>query len=300
MTPSFTPPPDADPRRFGGHSMVAPLRRVLVRAPDASFGAADPVRWHYTARPDLEAARREHDALLALLAESGAEIVRHDEPLDDHADALFVFDPVLVTDAGAVVLRMGKPGRRGEEDAMATALERAGVPLLGRLEPPAIAEGGDLVWLDQRTLAAGLGFRTNAEGLRQLAELLAPLGVQVLPVELPVFGGPDACLHLMSLLSLVDDDLAVVYPPLLSVPFWQHLQERGLRFVEVPDDELATQGTNVLAVAPRDVLVLDGSPRTRGRLEAAGCRVRAYRGDEISLKAEGGPTCLTRPLWRER
>jgi dimethylargininase len=292
-------PPTSASSRYGGHSMVAPLRRVLVRAPDASFGAADPQRWHYTARPDLPAARREHDALVALLAESGAEVVQHAEPLDDRADALFVFDPVLMTDGGAVVLRMAKALRRGEEAAMAAALQRAGIPLLGQLEAPALAEGGDLVWLDGTALAVGLGFRTNAEGARQLAALLAPLGVRVLPVELPVFGGPDACLHLMSLLSLVDVDLAVVYPSLLSVPFWQRLVERGLSFVEVPPEELATQGTNVLAVAPRDVIVLDGSPRTRARLEAAGCRVRAYRGEEISLKAEGGPTCLTRPLWRE-
>lgn len=285
--------------RFGGHSMVAPLRRVMVRAPDAAFGNADPERWHYAGRPDLVRARTEHEALVALLLDSGAEVVRHDAPLADRADALFVCDPVLVTDAGTIALRMGKALRRGEEDALAEALEGAGVPLLGRLEPPACAEAGDLVWLDPSTLAVGLGFRTNREGARQLAALLDPLDVTIVPVELPVHTGADACLHLMSLLSLVDLDLAVVYPPLLSVPFWQRLKERGTRLVEVPAEELATQGTNVLAVAPRDVIVLEGSPVTRARLEAAGCRVRSYRGEEISHKAEGGPTCLTRALWRE-
>jgi len=274
------------------------LRTVMVRPPDAAFGHADPARWHYTARPDLEAASDEHAALVELLRRSGAEVVVHDRPLPDHADALFVHDPALVTDAGAIVLRMGKLLRRGEEEAMAAALDELGVPILARLREPALAEGGDLLWLDRSTLAAGLGFRTNAEGLRQLAAILAPLDVTVVPVPLPHGGGPDACLHLMSLISVLDRDLAVVHLPLLPVPFVQLLGERGFRLVEVPDGEFPTMGPNVLALGPRRGLALRGNPITRNRLEEAGCEVHTYRGDELSLKAEGGPTCLTRPLWR--
>jgi N-dimethylarginine dimethylaminohydrolase len=274
------------------------LRSVLVRPPDAAFGAADPRRWHYTSRPDLAAALDEHAALVEILRRSGAEIVVHDEPLADHADALFVHDPALVTDAGAIILRMGKPLRRGEEEAMAAAFGSLGMPILGRLTEPALAEAGDLLWLDRSTLAAGLGFRTNAEGLRQLAAILEPLGVTVVPVPLPHGGGPDACLHLMSLISVLDRDLAVVYLPLLPVPFVQLLGERGVRLVEVPDAEFATMGPNVLALGPRRCLALRGNPITRNRLEEAGCEVHTYRGDELSLKAEGGPTCLTRPIFR--
>ena len=283
---------------YGGQNMVDPLRRVVVRRPDEAFGGADPARWHYTSRPDLGEARREHDALVSILRGAGAEVIDHDSPQPERADSIFVFDPVLITDRGSVLLRMGKALRRGEEEALGRRLQEAGVPILGALQGEATAEGGDLLWLDRHTLAAGQGFRTNAEGLRQLREILAPLGVEVVAVELPYFGGPEACLHLLSLISLVDHDLAVVYPSLLAVSFWRRLRDRGIRLIEVPDEEFPTQGPNVLALAPRKVLMLEGNPVTQRRLEEAGCDVLTYRGREISLKAEGGPTCLTRPVWR--
>jgi dimethylargininase len=283
---------------YGCQSMVEPLRRVLVRRPDEAFGDADPTRWHYTARPDLQEARREHDDLVELLRGAGAEVIEHSGPQPDRADAIYVFDPVLITERGAILLRMGKTLRRGEEEALGQRLREIGVPTFAALQGEATAEGGDLLWLDRHTLAAGQGFRTNAEGLRQLRETLAPLDVEVIPVELPYFGGPEACLHLLSLISLVDHDLAVVYPSLLAVPFWRFLHDRGIRLIEVPDLEFATQGPNVLALSPRKVLMLEGNPITQRRLEEAGCEVLTYRGREISLKAEGGPTCLTRPVWR--
>ena len=285
-------------RRYGSQSMIAPLRSVLVKRPDNAFAVDDPVAWHYTDRPNLALAQQEHDALVALLRAAGAEVLTHDEPQPEHADAIYVFDPALVTDHGAIILSMGKPQRRGEEVVMARRLEALGIPLLYTLQGEALAEGGDLLWLDHETLAVGLGFRTNAEGLHQLREVLTGIGVTVIPVELPYYRGPESCLHLLSLISIVDDHLAVVYPPLLSVQFWKELQWRGFRLVEVPDAEFATMGPNVLALAPGQCLMLEGNPITRGRLEAAGCEVMTYSGNEISLKAEGGPTCLTRPILR--
>ncbi len=279
--------------------MFGKLRRVLVKRPGEAFATAEPERWHYAARPHLATAQREHDALTATLRRAGAEVIYHHAPQPGKADAIYVFDPVLVTDRGAVVLSMGKDLRRGEEAAMARRLEALGVPVLFALEGAARAEGGDLLWLDETTLAVGLGFRTNALGLDQLRAGLAPLGVEVFPVELPVFHGPQACLHLQSLISLVDRDLAVVYPPLIAVPFWQRLQDRGFRRVEVPAEEFPTMGPNVLALGPGQCLMLEGNPVTRERLIAAGCRVETYRGREISWKAEGGPTCLTRPILRQ-
>ncbi len=285
-------------KTYGGHSMVGPLRRVLVRRPDEAFGVDDPERWNYAARPDLEAAQAEHDALVATLEASGAEVVRHDAPQPERADSIYDCDPVLMTDAGAVLLKMGKELRRGEEAALAARLEALGVPITFRLEGGATAEGGDLMWLDEKTLVAGRGFRTNTQGIEQLRAGLAPLGVTVLAFDLPFFTGPFACLHLMSFVSPLDHDLVVIYPTLAPVAFWQLLDERGVRMVEVPEEEFATMGPNVLALAPRKCLMLEGNPRTRRRLEAAGCEVLTYRGREISLKAEGGPTCLTRPILR--
>ena len=279
--------------------MFAPLHSVLVRRPDAAFGAADPARWHYTDQPYLPLAQQEHDAFVNILLGAGVEVVYHDAPLPDHADAIFVHDPALLTERGAIILRMGKALRQGEEAALALSLRRLGVPILYELSGAAMAEGGDLLWLDERTLAVGLGFRTNAAGFDQLGEALAGLGVALVPVQLPYFEGPDACLHLMSLISLVDRDLAVVYRPLLPVPFYQLLEARGVTLIDVPDEEFATMGTNVLALGPRRCLLLEQNRETRQALLAAGCEVMTYRGDELSLKAEGGATCLTRALVRD-
>lgn len=287
-------------KTYGSQSMVEPLKRVLVRRPDEAFGSADPEQWHYVSQPDLEKAQNEHDALVATLQEAGCKVLYHDAQLPEHADSIFTHDPVIVTDEGSIVLRMGKEQRRGEEAAIATRLESFGVPTLATLEGEAIAEGGDLMWLDHDTLAVGRGYRTNAEGLRQLTAALRPLGVETVEVQLPYGDGPDSCLHLMSLISMLDHDLAVVYLPLLPVPFVELLADRGIEMVEVPDEEYPTMGPNVLALAPRRCLMIEGNPVTGKRLEAAGCEVLTYRGEELSLKAEGGATCLTRPILRSK
>jgi len=288
------------PRTHGAQGMVGLLRRVMVRRPDEAMAAADPARWHYTAPIDLGAAREAHDVLISALRGWDVEVLFHDEPLPDHADAVFVFDPALVTDAGTVLLSMGKGLRRGEEEALGRSLQRHGVPVLGRIEGDGRVEGGDTLWLDHDTLAVGRGFRTNAEGVRQLRELLGPIGVTVLDYDLPFFTGPEACLHLLSLISPVDVDLAVAHTPLMPTAFWAELQRRGVRLLEVPEDEfLRTQATNVLAVAPRRVIMLDENPVTRHMLEAEGCEVATFPGAALSFKAEGGPTCLTRPVLRD-
>ena len=285
-------------KTYGSQSMVAPLRRVLMRRPDDSFAVDDPELWHYTSRPNLAIAQQEHDALVAILRRAGAEVIEHSASQPGRADAIFVFDPALVTDHGAIMLSMGKDLRRGEEYAMAQRFAELGVPVLATLHGAARAEGGDMLWLDHDTLAVGLGFRTNATGVHQLRAALEPIGVTVVPVDLPYYTGPEACLHLLSLISLVDHDLAVIYPPLLAVSFYQELQRRNIRLIEVPEAEFMSMGTNVLALAPGECLMLAGNLITQALLEAAGCEVLTYTGSEISLKAEGGPTCLTRPILR--
>jgi len=280
--------------------MVGRLRRVVMRRPGEAMAAADPVAWHYTSAIDVEAARGAHDAFADALRAWGVEVLYHDAPLPDHSDSVFVFDPALVTDRGAVLLSMGKPARRGEEEPLGRALQDSGVPILGRLEGDARAEGGDTLWLDHYTLAVGRGFLTNAEGIGQLRGLLEPLGVSVVDYDLPYSTGPEACVHLLGLISPVDVDLAVAYAPLMPTALWEELGRRGVRLLDVPEEEfLHTQATNVLTVSPRRCIMLDGSPVTRGLLEAAGCEVVTFPGDPLSFKAEGGPTCLTRPVLRD-
>jgi N-dimethylarginine dimethylaminohydrolase len=201
-----------------------------------------------------------------------------------------------MTDRGAVLLRPGKLGRRREPEVVARDLRAAGVPIVGELEEPATAEGGDIFWLDETTLAIGRGYRTNDEGIAALRELLPE--VNVLAFDLPHLRGPSECLHLLSLLSPLDEDLVVCYPPLVPVRLMEELVARGIGYVEVPEEEFATMGPNVLALAPRVALALEGNPLTAERMRAAGVEVRTYRGDEISRKGDGGPTCLTRPLAR--
>jgi dimethylargininase len=275
--------------------MTAQLRRVLVRPPSPGSWAA----WKaYGWRDEPDAARldEEHEAFRELLAEAGAEVVVAGTPHALDPDAIYAYDPALVADEGAVMLRPGKDGRRGEVDVMAADFVEAGVPIAARLQAPAMAEGGDTLWLDGSTLLIGRGYRTNDGGISQLERALP--GVDVIAFDLPHLRGAGEVLHLMSLLSLLDSDLVVAYPPLMPVRLVELLGERGIELVEVPDEEFETMGPNVLALAPRVALALEGNDETRRRMEAAGVEVRVYRGDEISRKGDGGPTCLTRPLLR--
>ena len=280
---------------YGARSMTAPLRRVLVRPPQP----ADAARWReygWRAAPDPAAAAREHEAFCALLEEAGAEVVLAAGETGN-PDAIYTYDPLLVGDEGAVLLRPGKDERLGEPDALLADLERAGVPVAARVEAPGTVEGGDTLWLGRETLLAGRGYRTNAAGVEQLAAAFPDAELHVF--DLPHWNGRAEVMHLMSLISPLDDDLALVYPRLAPVRLLELLAERGIAVVEVPDEEFESMGPNVLALGPRRALALEGNDETRRRLERAGVDVVVYRGDEISRKGDGGPTCLTRPLLRE-
>ncbi len=286
------------PRLFGGQSMAAPLRRVMVRRPAPPVG---PDQWRdfgFLHPVDHALSMRQHDAFTELLTGAGVDVVVEETDQAGELDAIFAYDPSYITDAGAILLRMGKPLRRGETDRHAATYERLGIPILGRIDAPGTVDGGDAFWLDEYTLAVGRGYRTNDAGIGQLSDLLAPLGVTVIPVALPHWRGPAECLHLMSMISPVAPGLAVVYLPLLATAFVELLQEREWRFVEVPDEEFDSLGCNVLALGAGRCIAAAGNPVTRQRLEAVGCEVLPYEGSEISLNRAGGPTCLTRPLLR--
>ena len=274
--------------------MVSPLRRVLLRAPDAA-GCASWREYGWRAEPDPTRLAAEHEQLCGLLEEAGVEVVLAQGSVDGDPDAIYAFDPALVTEQGALVLRPGKEGRRAEADASAAALEAAGVPVAERLRGPAVAEGGDFIRLDEHTLLAGRGYRTDSDGIWSIERALT--GIEMLVFDLPHWHGESEVMHLLSLLSPLDRDLAVGYPPLLPVRLAQLLRERGIELVEVPDEEFETIGPNVLALAPRVALMLERNRETRGRLERAGVEVLVYAGEELS-KGDGGPTCLTLPLLR--
>jgi dimethylargininase len=280
-------------QRFGVRSMVAPLRRVLLRRPATSgdFAAAD---WR---QPDPELLARQHDRLGQLLTDLGCE-VEVAAAVDDLVDATYVRDAGMVTGRGAVLFQMAKPIRATEPALLGVAIEAAGVPVTAELTGAARADGGDIIWLDEHSLLVGRSYRTNAQGVRQLRDILAVEGVGVATVAMPHDRGPAHVLHLMSVISPVADDLAVVYEPLAPVPLMEELAVRGVRIVPVAPDEYATMACNVLAVRPGVVVMLDGNPQTRKALEASGCEVHGYDGSEISLKGDGGPTCLTQPLLR--
>jgi dimethylargininase len=278
-------------RLYGCADMTATLRRVLLRRP----GALD--RWRaygWQTEPDPVRIATEHEALCEQLVSAGADVVVAD-PVPGDPDAVYASDPALVVEAGAVILRPGKEGRCEEEAAAAEALGAHGVPVIGRLPEGACAEGGDTLRLDHETLLVGRSYRTNDRGVEGLRAAL--LGLDVVAFDLPHRRGRGEVLHLLSLLSPLDDDLVIAYPPLLPVRLVELLEQRGVRMIEVPDDEFATMGPNVLALAPRVALMLERNRETRRRLERAGVEVLVYAGDELS-KGDGGPTCLTCPLLR--
>ena len=281
------------------------LTAVLVKHAREAFvdEATIATQWqrlNFSAPPDLPRALDEYERFLAVVATTGCDIVYLPADEGMTLDSIYTRDAAIVSDRGVILASMGKASRSAEPEAEGRVLRSSGWPVAGAIHPPGRLEGGDLIWLDARTLAVGLGARTNVEGVRQLRALLRDSFDELLVVPLPDYPGQHDVMHLMSLISPVDGDLAVVYPRLLPDDFRKTLLERGYRLVEVPDAEYETMGTNVLALGPRECVMLNGNPKTRAALEKAGAAVHVYDGDEISLKGGGGPTCLTRPLARAR
>ena len=284
-------------------SEVGALTRVVLKHPRDAFvdEATIAAEWRslgYTAPPDFARAIAEYDAFLALLQSADSEVYLLPRNARTTLDSIYVRDASIVSDRGVILCSMGKPQRAEEPAAQQAAFAKLySMPVIGEIQPPGLLEGGDVIWLDSRTIVVGRGYRTNDEGIRQVRALL-PHDVTTIVVALPHWRGPADVMHLMSLISPVDRNLAVVYSRLLPVPFRELLLQRGVELVEVPDEEFETMGTNVLALSPRRCLMLAGNPHTRRALEHAGAEVLEYEGKEISVKGAGGPTCLTRPLQR--
>lgn len=283
------------PIPFGAQSMVAPLRHVLVKRPGQAFGAAYDRPAHGYRHPvDLHVAHREHDGFVELLASLGPMV--HELGTETTSpDLIYQYDPALVTDRGAILLRSGKTNRQGEEEAQRAWFEANGIPIHGRVEAQGTVDGGDVFWLRPDVVCVGRTLRTNREGVRQLTPLLEG-SVEVF--DMPYDAGPDECLHLLSVISPVADDLAVVELARLPAGLYELLMEHGVRLVEIPTDEVETLACNVLAIEPGVVVMLEGNPLTCKALEAEGVEVHTFAGSEICLNGSGGPTCLTRPVKR--
>lgn len=284
-------------------SEVGEIRRMVLCHPREAFGDEASVRaqWrplNYLECPNFERALGEYERLLEIFGERGIELSFVPGGNGAGLDSIYVHDAATISPKGAILCNMGKALRRAEPARIGEHLEAVGAPVLGAISGEGRLEGGDVVWFDDRTVAVGRGYRTNDEGIRQLRTLLGETVDEVVVVPLPHWKGAEDVFHLMSILSPIDDDLALVYAPLLPVPFREWLLARGIKLIEVPESEFDSMGCNVLALAPRKCLALAGNPLTRERLEAEGVEVREFVGREISLKGGGGPTCLTRPIVR--
>jgi N-dimethylarginine dimethylaminohydrolase len=275
------------------------IKNVVDAFVDQSTISKEWKELNFLGEPDFKIAQSEYLLFEKLLQTNRSEVKKFEKNASVTMDSIYCRDASIATDKGMILCTMGKAGRMNEPAAVEKMYRELGVPILGRIEAPGSVEGGDVAWLDQNTLAIGRTYRTNADGIRQMRALLAPSGVNVLEVQLPHYKGPSDVFHLMSIFSPVAKDLAVVYSPLMPIVFRDELIKRGYQLVEVPDQEFESMGCNVLAIGPRQCIMVKGNETTKARLLQAGCTVLEYEGQEISYKGGGGPTCLTRPLWRK-
>jgi len=288
---------------LGCQDMVNSVKRILLKHPKDAFIEQSKIndeskKLNYTSPPNLELACDQYEDFLNLIYSFDPEV--HFLPRSDHSslDSIYTHDPYTMTNEGAILCNMGKKERSTEPDEIDHYFRSIGIPIIGRIESPGKLEGGDIVWIDERTVAVGEGYRSNSEGIRQFTQILGDHVDEVISVALPYWTGPKDCLHLMSNVSPIDQQLFLVYSRLLPVPFRKYLLDRNIQLIEVPDEEYYSMGCNVLAMARRKVIMIKGNPITKGRLEDEGVEVSTYNGSEISLKGAGGPTCLTRPLLR--
>ncbi len=288
---------------YTAHSEVGKIKTLFIKSVQQAFVSESHIEkyWsalNYISKPGFSAALGEYESFQSILKMNDAEIHFFPEDSSVNMDSVYCRDASIATNRGMIICNMGKAERMNEPFAERKSFEASGIPILGTIRSPGTLEGGDVAWLDENTLAVGHTYRTNEEGIKQLVTLLSPLGVDVVTVSLPHYKGAGDVFHLMSIFSPVDKDLAVVYSPLMPIVFRNYLIRRGYHLIEVPEEEFETMGCNVLALEPGICLILDGNLKTKSALEKKGCKVFVYKGDEISIKGGGGPTCLTRPITR--
>ena len=290
-------------KEFGCQDMTKSIKRILIKHPNSAYKTQANIdeqakNLNYFGTPNFEQAINDYNKFLNILKSFDIEI--HTLPADNKTslDSIYTHDPCLISNSGVILCSMGKQLRKSEPEMIANYFSSIGIPIAGEITPPGNLEGGDIVWIDDRTVAVGVGYRSNLEGINQLKSILGSDVDTIIPVDLPHWTGPDDCLHLMSNVSPIDSNLFLVYSRLLPVSFRQYLLDRKIELIEVPDEEYDSMGCNVLAIAPKKVIMLSGNLITEQRLKDADVEVHTYDGSEISIKGAGGPTCLTRPFYR--
>jgi N-dimethylarginine dimethylaminohydrolase len=289
--------------KYGSQSMVGNLETVMIKHPKDAFISQEHLqenwkRFNYIRCPDYKEAVSEYEQLVSILEQHVPQLLYLAQSDEVGLDSIYAHDGVKITNKGAILLKSGKLLRQPEPQAVKKAFAEWGIPILGEITGEGRVDGGDVLWIDEKTLAVGRGYRTNDEGIRQLREYTKDIVDEFLVVHLPHGNGPDECLHLMSFISFLASDLAVVYSPLMPVVLREMLIERGVELLEVSEAEYENLGCNVLALAPRKCLIMAGNPQIKQAMEAAGVEVLEYKGEEISYLGTGGPTCLTAPIFR--
>ena len=283
--------------------MVDPIKKILLKHPSNAFLNQRNINkqyleLNYLAAPNFNSAISDYEIFVDLLKSFDIEIYYLPKDKSTSLDSIYTHDPCVVSNKGVVICSMGKKARKPEVNSMKKFFHSIEVPILGKIQSPGTLEGGDVVWINEKTIAIGEGYRTNKEGIEQLKLLLSDQVETIITVSIPHWNGPDDCLHLMSNLSPIDHDLYLVYSRLLPVSFIKYLLDQNIELIDIPDDEYESMGCNVLAVAPRKVIMISGNPKTKQLLENKGVEIHTYDGSEISIKGAGGPTCLTRPFLR--
>ena len=283
--------------------MVNSVKRILLKHPRDAFLSQQKInceskKLNYPSPPDLDLAIKQYDLFVKLIRSFGSEVYFLPADNNTSLDSIYTHDPCTMTNNGLIVCNMGKLKRSTEPDHLKRFFKSINIPIIGKIESPGTLEGGDIVWINKDTVAVGEGYRSNSEGINQFKKLLGRQAKEIIPVALPHWEGPNDCLHLMSNLSPIDNNLFLVYSRLLPVSFIKYLLDNKIKLIEVPDEEYYSMGCNVLAMGKGKVIMLEGNPITQERLEAEGVKVKTYNGSEISIKGAGGPTCLTRPFLR--
>ena len=288
---------------FNCNNMIDPIKKIILKHPKTAFINQKKINkefntLNFTEAPDFNESLNEYDSFIKILDSFGIEKYFLGKNDSTSIDSIYTHDPLVITNKGVVLCNMGKVNRTSESKAIKEFLIELKIPILGEITSPGKLEGGDIVWINKRTVAVGTGYRTNNEGIKQLKQILSNSVERIISVPLPHWNGPNDCLHLMSNLSPIDSDLFLIYSRLLPVQFLEQLQKYNIELIDVSDKEYYTMGCNVLALSPRRVIMLKGNPITKKKLEAKNVEVFTYKGNEISLKGSGGPTCLTKPFLR--
>ena len=283
--------------------MVDPIKKILLKHPRNSFINQDIIdkqylELNYSEAPNFNKAILDYEKFVSLLKSFGIELHYLPEDNSTSLDSIYTHDPCIISNNGIIICNLGKKARLAEPNTIEKFFKSIQIPILGKIKAPGTLEGGDVVWIDDKTIAVGEGYRTNKEGIEQLRYLLSDQVETVISVPIPHWNGPQDCLHLMSNLSPIDHNLYLVYSRLLPVSFRKYLLDRNIELIDVPDEEYESMGCNVLTVAPRKAIMISGNSKTKQLLEKNNVEVYTYDGTEISIKGAGGPTCLTRPFLR--